>query len=83
VKVTEEAYRSRSCELIPQLYDSGQDWVVNTKKRYNCFVETDLDFLLHTHGINTLLLTGVNTNSRACRTMMRRLARPWSWASRM
>jgi nicotinamidase-related amidase len=54
---------SPGCEIIPDLYDPGRDWVVNTKKRYNCFQATDLDFLLRTHGINTLLITGVNTNS--------------------
>jgi ureidoacrylate peracid hydrolase len=37
--------------------------VVDTKKRYNCFVATDLDLLLRSHGINTLIVTGVNTNS--------------------
>ena len=40
-----------------------RDLVVNTKKRYDCFLGTDLDFLLRSHGINTLLITGVNTNS--------------------
>jgi biuret amidohydrolase len=37
--------------------------VVDTKKRYDCFVGTDLDFLLRSHGINALIVTGVNTNS--------------------
>jgi nicotinamidase-related amidase len=50
------------CTVMPQLL-SARDWVVNTKKRYDCFVGTDLNFLLRTHGINTLLITGVNTNS--------------------
>lgn len=50
------------CTVMPQLL-SAQDWVVNTKKRYDCFVGTDLNFLLRTHSINTLLITGVNTNS--------------------
>jgi biuret amidohydrolase len=50
------------CTVMPQLLDAG-DFVVNTKKRYDCFVGTDLDFLLRSHGINTLLITGVNTNS--------------------
>lgn len=37
---------------------------VYVKKRYNCFLATDLDFLLrNTLGANTLLITGVNTNS--------------------
>lgn len=54
---------SLGCEIIPTLLDREQDWVVDTKKRYDCFVGTDLDFLLRSHGINTVLITGVNTNS--------------------
>lgn len=51
------------CTVMPQLFDAGRDWVVGTKKRYDCFLGTDLDLLLRSHGINTLLVTGVNTNS--------------------
>lgn len=40
-----------------------EDWVINTKKRYDCFMGTDLDFVLRSHGVNTLLVTGINTNS--------------------
>jgi len=58
------------CTVMPQLYDAGRDWVVGTKKRYDCFVGTDLGFLLRTHGINTLLVTGVNTNSCVLATVM-------------
>ena len=54
---------SVGCQIIPSLYDEGRDWVVDTKKRYDCFVGTDLDPLLRSHGVNTLLITGVNTNS--------------------
>jgi nicotinamidase-related amidase len=54
---------SPGCTIIPELYDDARDWVVDTKKRYDCFVGTDLEFLLRAHGINTLLVTGVNTNS--------------------
>jgi biuret amidohydrolase len=50
------------CTVMPELFDE-RDWVVDTKKRYDCFIGTDLDFVLKTHGINTLLITGVNTNS--------------------
>ena len=50
------------CTVMPQLLDS-RDFVGNTKKRYDCFLGTDLDFLLRSHGINTLIVTGVNTNS--------------------
>lgn len=49
-------------EIMPELLD-GKDFVVDTKKRYDCFIGTDLDFILRIHGINTLLITGVNTNS--------------------
>lgn len=54
---------SPGCEIIPSLFDAERDWVVDTKKRYDCFVATDLDFVLRKHGVNTLLITGVNTNS--------------------
>lgn len=50
------------CEVMPELIEPG-DPVVDTKKRYDCFVGTDLDFLLRARGVNTLLVTGVNTNS--------------------
>ncbi len=50
------------CTVMPGL-QQPQDWVVNTKKRYDCFVGSDLEFTLRAHGINTLIVTGVNTNS--------------------
>ena len=50
-------------EVMPGLMDAERDWLVDTKKRYNCFVATDLELLLRAHGINTLIVTGVNTNS--------------------
>jgi biuret amidohydrolase len=49
--------------IMPGLYDAKRDLVVDTKKRYDCFLGTDLDFTLRAHSINTLLITGVNTNS--------------------
>ena len=50
------------CTVLPELLDS-RDTVVDTKRRYDCFVGTDLDFMLRARGVNTLLVTGVNTNS--------------------
>lgn len=50
------------CTVMPELLDS-RDFIVDTKKRYDCFLGTDLDFVLRSHGVNTLLVTGVNTNS--------------------
>jgi nicotinamidase-related amidase len=54
---------SPGLEIMPGLYDPARDMLVRTKKRYDCFLATDLDFVLRTHEINTLLLTGINTNS--------------------
>lgn len=53
---------SPGTELMPGIYEDG-DRVVTTKKRYDCFLGTDLDFVLRSMGVNTLLITGVNTNS--------------------
>lgn len=49
-------------ELMPGLMGPG-DLVVDTKKRYDCFLGTDLDITLRSHGISTVILLGVNTNS--------------------
>lgn len=61
---------SPGCEIMPGLCQPG-DWVIDTKKRYDCFVATDLDFTLRRHGINTLLITGVNTSSCVLATVVR------------
>ena len=53
---------SPGCTIMPGLLQTG-DIVVNTKKRYDCFIGTDLDFTLRAHGVNCLLITGINTNS--------------------
>jgi len=57
-------------EIMPGLYDP-RDFVVDCKKRYDCFVATDLDFTLRRHGINTLLITGINTSSCVLATAIR------------
>src|SRR5690625_4705150 len=49
-------------EVMPTLIKDG-DFTIDTKKRYNCFKETDLDFLLKSLGVDTLFVTGVNMNS--------------------
>jgi nicotinamidase-related amidase len=50
------------CEVMPSLRGPG-DFIIDAKKRYDCFTATDLDLSLRAHGINTVLITGVNTNS--------------------
>jgi nicotinamidase-related amidase len=49
-------------EMMPQLVGDG-DLYVTTKKRYDCFVGTDLEFLLRSGGHDGLVVLGVNTNS--------------------
>jgi nicotinamidase-related amidase len=54
---------SPGLELMPEVHDATHDLVVTGKKRYDCFAATDLDHVLRSRSIDTLLLTGVNTNS--------------------
>jgi biuret amidohydrolase len=50
-------------QVIPDLWDP-RDILVDRKKRYDCFYQTDLDFVLrHRLGARTVILTGVNTTS--------------------
>lgn len=49
-------------ELIPDLHRPG-DYVVTSKKRLSCFYGTDLEILLRTLHIRTVVLTGINTNT--------------------
>ena len=50
-------------QVIPELLDP-RDIVIDRKKRYDCFYQTDLDFVLrHRLGARTVILTGVNTTS--------------------
>jgi nicotinamidase-related amidase len=53
---------SPGTQIIPELYEDG-DYVVDTKKRYSCFLHTDLEFLLRQIGADTVILTGINTSS--------------------
>jgi nicotinamidase-related amidase len=49
-------------ELMPGLREAGEP-LISTKKRYDCFYNTDLELTLRSHGIDSLLLLGVNTSS--------------------
>jgi nicotinamidase-related amidase len=63
--------------VMPEVLRRG-DWIVDTKKRYDCFVGTDLDFVLRSHGINTLIVTGVNTNSCVLSTVCAACSRDYA-----
>src|SRR5712675_3074537 len=53
---------SPGTEIIPELYRDG-DYVINNKKRLDCFYGTDLRFLLDTLGVKNVVLMGINTNT--------------------
>jgi len=53
---------SPGCAIMPEVFDPS-DFVIDAKKRYDCFFATDLDLSLRAHGVDTVLITGVNTNS--------------------
>lgn len=61
---------SPGIEIIPELY-APEDIVLSPKKRYDGFHRTDLTFVLETRDIDTLLITGVNTNSCVLTTAVR------------
>lgn len=54
---------SPGLDVMPDLLDTNYDIVVDTKKRYDAFAASDLNHVLRSRGIDTILLTGVNTNS--------------------
>jgi len=48
--------------LMPGICEQG-DVIIDTKKRYDCFIGTDLEFVLRSGRHDSLVLLGVNTNS--------------------
>lgn len=59
------------CEIMPSILDSSYDLILSTKRRYDCFQATDLEFVLRSGGINTIFFTGINTNSCVLATAVR------------
>ncbi len=53
---------SPGTEIIPELYAQG-DYVIDNKKRLDCFYGTDLRQLLDTLGAKNVVLMGINTNT--------------------
>ena len=53
---------SPGCDLIPELYHEG-DYVIDNKKRLDCFIGTDLDILLKSLHVRTVCFMGINTNT--------------------
>jgi nicotinamidase-related amidase len=53
---------SPGTQIIPELYREG-DYVIDNKKRLDCFYGTDLRQLLQTLGVRSVALMGINTNT--------------------
>jgi len=53
---------SPGTEIMPELYHET-DFVIDNKKRLDCFLGTDLDLLLRNLQVKTLCLMGINTNT--------------------
>lgn len=59
------------CEIMSEILDRTYDLVLDTKRRYDCFEATDLEFVLKSKKANTLFFTGINTNSCVLATAIR------------
>jgi nicotinamidase-related amidase len=53
---------SKGTELIPELV-AATDYIIDNKRRLDCFYGTDLDHLLRVLGARTVCLMGINTNT--------------------
>lgn len=53
---------SPGTQIIAELYRDG-DYVINNKKRLDCFYGTDLRQLLEVLNVKTVVLMGINTNT--------------------
>lgn len=65
-------------QIIPSLYDKERDYVIDNKKRLNCFTNTDLEHLLRILGVKTVVLTGINTNTCVLNTAFSALDRDFA-----
>lgn len=63
--------------VMPEILNPDHDIVIFHKKRYDSFVATELDHVLRSRGVQTLLLTGVNTNSCVLATTVAANARDY------
>lgn len=59
------------CEIMPEILDASYDLILDTKRRYDCFEATDLEFVLRSRGANVVFFTGINTNSCVLATVVR------------
>jgi nicotinamidase-related amidase len=54
---------SPQTQVMPELAPLESDYVLTSKHRLSCFLDTDLESWLRAKGVETLLLIGINTNT--------------------
>ncbi len=54
---------SPQTEILPELGPEPTDIVIRSKKRLSAFYGTDLEFVLRSRRISTVILAGINTNT--------------------
>ena len=50
-------------KIMPEVAPEPDDYVINNKKTYSIYQGTDLEMLLRTLGIETVVIIGINTNT--------------------
>ncbi|HYB20209.1 MAG TPA: cysteine hydrolase [Thermodesulfobacteriota bacterium] len=50
-------------KIMPEVAPGPNDYVIDNKKTYNIYLGTDLENLLRTLGVETVVLIGINTNT--------------------
>ena len=50
-------------KIMPEVAPGPDDYVINNKKTYSVYMGTDLEHLLRTLGVETVVIFGINTNT--------------------
>lgn len=50
-------------KIMPEVAPGPDDYVINNKKTYSIYLGTDLEHLLRTLGVDTVVIIGINTNT--------------------
>lgn len=50
-------------KIMPEVAPGPDDYVINNRKTYSIYYGTDLEILLRTLGVDTVVIIGINTNT--------------------
>ena len=50
-------------KIMPEVAPGPDDYLINTRKTYSIYYGTDLEILLRTLGVDTVVIIGINTNT--------------------